>query len=171
MCHDCNSVAKKTADILHKDKTSQRRLAAYPPDNEFHVSIKVDDALLLEPHITIDLIEPIDPHDLEKFETWLTVFKIRQRYEGRVKKKKKDWLTSVLASIASELTEEALKLRLKELHNQLLVSLEMRVQREDYLQASFLSYCVDHAHSVISFVKNDPAYTSYLMKRSTTLNS
>ena len=170
MCYECNSGSKKSQDILHEDKTNIRRVAPYPPDDEFQISIRIDDAFMQDISVSITLINTSNPNVVAKFNTWLTVFQIRQRYEGRVKKKKQDWLADISASLNPATLSTDLLQSLKTSYENCLDSLDIRKQREHHLKAPFLFYCMAHLNSVIKFFDNDPNYAKYLKRRSGALN-
>jgi hypothetical protein len=170
MCHECNSSSKKSQDILHEDKTNIRRVAPYPPDDEFQVSIQIDNAFMPHINVSITLINTSNPNVVAKFNTWLTVFQIRQRYEGRVKKKKQDWLAEISVALNPATLSTDLPQSLKTSYKNCLDSLDLRRQREHHLKAPFLFYCIDHLSSVINFFNHDPAYARYLKLRSGALN-
>jgi hypothetical protein len=173
MCHECNSGSKKTQDILHEDNSNTRRRAPYPPDDEFQVSIQISNGLLLNPSVSINLVGTNTPQVLEKFNTWLIVFQIRQRYEGRVKKKKKDWLSDIIVKLNPEIVDIEIDLpnKLRVSYEECSSSLMLRKQSEHTIKAAFLLYCKSNVVPVISFCKSEPSYTRYLADRSKALKS
>lgn len=171
MCHSCNSDTKKMQDVLYENVTNTRRFAPYPPEDEFEVSIQIDNALLLSPIVIIALRNASSPQTVEKFSTWMMVFKIPQRYEGRVKKKKQDWLIDSVGNLSLTMMDTELPERLKTAHERCLSSLELRRQSNNDLKASFLAYCVAHSASIINFFRHDPSYARYLTARTKALNT
>jgi hypothetical protein len=169
MCTACNSKAKGASNVLFQPDTGQRHQAAYPADETFEIEVRINDAFTNPAATSIFLTGNPKPETQERFNTWLSVFKIQARYEGRINIKKKDWLAFVIRK--SELEADKLTTELQERLSEQKKALKIRKQREIHLEISFLQFCIDHIHALISFFRNDPNYAQYLKNRIATLST
>lgn len=169
MCHECNTRFKKSQDVLFKDDKVTRRRAAYPPDDNFDISIQIEDALLTPPKVLISLNAPANAQVTEKFNTWMSLLNIQKRYEGRVIKKKSDWLKDVVASVNPDSIETELQPKLIHEHEVVCSSLAIGAQREHHLKAPFLEYCITNVDSLKCFFQHDSNFAGYLTDRARVL--
>jgi hypothetical protein len=171
MCHECNTRFKKAQDVLFREDKTTRRRAAYPPDDVFDISITIDNAFSPTPYATISLVDTSDTTKTEKFDTWLKIFSIRQRYEGRVIKKKGDWLKKVVANLNFAPLETDLPIKLETEYSEVRNSLTLGTQRESHLISSFLGYCLTHVDSLSDFIEQNKEFAQYLKKRAQILTT
>lgn len=171
MCSQCNSGHKKAQNVLFNRETGQRRRAPYPADDEFKIEIDISNAFTNPPTTTIRLVEPVDVETEEKYQTWINLLNIKLRYEGRVQKKRWDWLAILLPGIRLEKIEDDFAAVLGDRCSNLKASLDLGPQRELHLEIPFLQYCSDHIDALIGFLKNDPKYTRYIIDRTNLLET
>lgn len=165
MCKQCNSDAKRQKDILFKEGTVIRRRAPYPANDVFDLDVEIKDALGPGLHASIKLTTVTDALSLDKFNTWLSIFCIKERYEGRIKQKKQDWLAGILAAVMDGPLEEVLKIKLEAAKTEALNSMEITLQREIILKAPFFAYCENNIEPLTKFFLETPQFRNYINGR------
>ncbi len=155
MCDRCNGARNKgNKDVLHEDN-GQRRCAYYPYARCSGIELRA----MCTGQGTVDMLSdweitviPADPDENEEVTTWMDIFRIKERYEGRLAQDAQHWIKSDLAG-AAEL-EPGLQIRelrdfLGRLATRYCREAKTRVNPSSHLKQALYEYLANEAEDPV----------------------